>query len=90
MTQLRPNLCVACTHRKQLITLPGTNRVSTCDAFPDGIPVGILDGSFDHRLPHPNDGGVRFSMEPWGEPYVKAYEASLEGRATRSRDIWGW
>ena len=28
-----------------------------CEAFPAGIPDLILANEFDHRLPHPEDGG---------------------------------
>ena len=41
----------------------------TCDAFPDGIPEPILDGSHQHRKPYPGDNGLQ---------YVR--EASDEGR----------
>ena len=31
-----------------------------CEAFPQGIPEEILEGSFDHTKPHPDDGGEQF------------------------------
>lgn len=46
-------MCLWCEH-----LTPGTNN---CAAFPDGIPQEITEMSFDHRWPHPQDGGIRFS-----------------------------
>ena len=30
----------------------------SCDAYPDGIPEGIITGLVDHRLPQDGDGGL--------------------------------
>jgi hypothetical protein len=32
----------------------------TCEAFPDGIPLGFLTGDYDHTSPYPGDGGKLF------------------------------
>lgn len=32
----------------------------SCDAFPDMIPLEIQRGDFDHRNPHPLDGGIQY------------------------------
>lgn len=34
-------------------------RAVRCGAFPDGIPIEILAGEFDHNRRHPDDGGLR-------------------------------
>ncbi len=36
----------------------------SCDAFPDGIPVEILNNSRDHRLPYPGDHNIRMELKP--------------------------
>jgi hypothetical protein len=50
MSKQRP-LCLDCTHLR-----PGL----TCTAFPDRIPVAILDGRVDHHQPYPGDHGIQF------------------------------
>lgn len=32
----------------------------TCEAFPDGIPIVIQTGEFDHHEHYPGDDGVTF------------------------------
>jgi hypothetical protein len=49
------NLCDVCKHRHQNSDTP------TCAAFPDQIPLEILQMHVDHRLPYPNDGGIQFA-----------------------------
>ena len=52
MTIGLPSLCSKCARNRRGI---GTDRngisTGTCDAFPDGIPVEIFAGGFDHREP---------------------------------------
>jgi hypothetical protein len=49
---LGDSLCMTCKHEWY-----GTNK---CDAFPGGIPLGIVCGELDHRGPIEGDGGVRY------------------------------
>ena len=53
--------CLACKHVREL----SDHDVPTyCSAFPNGIPTEIASGKFDHRKPHPDDGGIVFDVEP--------------------------
>lgn len=54
---MRTNQCNQCIH------LRTTTERLTCDAFPDGIPLEILKGEFDHTKGYIGDKGIRFSKE---------------------------
>jgi hypothetical protein len=49
------NLCSSCIHRTD---------ATNCTAFPDGIPLAILLGAFDHTHPYDvggvNDHGIQY------------------------------
>lgn len=47
-----PQQCQACRHYR---------NNATCSAFPNGIPIIILQDEHDHRKPYPGDRGIRFS-----------------------------
>ena len=56
-----------------------------CRAFPGGIPPEIFANELDHRLPHPDDGGVRFKPRPGLHPAVVravAHHFAAQGRPT--------
>lgn len=44
--------CMTCLHAHP--------RASTCDAFPDGIPMPILLAEHDHQSPYPGDNGIQY------------------------------
>jgi len=44
--------CLSCRHLH--------NNMTTCKAFPDGIPSKILLGRWDHIESFKNDNGIRF------------------------------
>ena len=54
-----PVACWTCRHYDERARV-------RCAAFPDGIPLPIQWGEFDHRQPFPGDGGVRY--EPVENP----------------------
>lgn len=46
--------CDFCVHRHPDLSL------TTCSAFPDGIPDDVLGGLVDHIDPLPGDNGIQF------------------------------
>jgi hypothetical protein len=50
----------------------------SCAAFPRGIPFPVRIGVFDHRNPHPADGGIQF------EPTDEAAGEASAWRSPRS------
>jgi hypothetical protein len=57
---MRPmGLCYQCKHWKD------NNEADepVCDAYPDGIPVQILEGRMDHTVPQVGDHGILFEKE---------------------------
>ena len=47
-----------------------------CAAFPYGIPFPVRIGVFDHRNPHPADGGIQFEPTDEAEGEADSWRAS--------------
>ena len=49
--------CAKCKH---LFPKSNRNSISTCLAFPEGIPPEILWNKIDHDKTYPGDNGIQF------------------------------
>ena len=58
-----PNVCTFCKHYFMNVSKDKGIRLC-CDAFPEGIPRGIFNSAYDHRVPFPKDKGIRFELKP--------------------------
>ncbi len=55
-------MCLVCTRFRE-----AKGDLISCDAFPEGIPPGILDSVVDHRVPVEGDRGLQFDLAPGEE-----------------------
>lgn len=76
MTTRLPTMCDVCRFRHPFDPDVG---VTTCDAYPDGVPGEIRYGDADHRSALPGDNGVRF------EPAPNAHPGTVERALARFR-----
>lgn len=54
-------LCTRCLHlHDQADAFDTEDGAWTCDAFPEGIPEGILFGEIDHTQPVEGDHGIQY------------------------------
>jgi hypothetical protein len=72
-------LCVLCIHMPTIE--PNDEGMYLCNAFPQGIPLEITREDFDHRKPHPRDGGIQFKIKEgkrlpkeFDEDYFSSYD----------------
>lgn len=52
MTSPVEPMCMKCRHYRGALA---------CNAYPEGIPLEILNSRVDHRRPYPGDRGITFS-----------------------------
>lgn len=73
------SMCWACKHSRGDSDEIDGILTGTCDAFPDGIPLEIYAGGFDHRKEFAGDNGVRFEpvTEEEGSAAVSMIEDNL-------------
>ena len=66
-------MCGHCRHKHE----DTGDGISSCEAFPSGIPDEINRVGFDHREPYEGDGGIRFELD--GPMDVEVMEAGFAG-----------
>lgn len=69
-------LCFTCTRMRT-----GEFGPPTCAAFPDGIPVDIFEGGFDHTQPYEGDRNIRY-LPAKGTDVAVELRAAADWRAT--------
>ena len=85
------HLCIFCKHSKEgYVTNP--KGILICDVFPEGMPRDIFEDRFDHRNPHPEDGGVQFELntEKFNEvpDYVDRLFATASAREKKLNEVF--
>lgn len=71
--------CPFCIHYRDPDEETG---LETCGAYPDGIPLEILEVSVDHRFPYEGDGGILFEFRPSRVEEMPPYAFGAEAPAT--------
>lgn len=73
-------ICDLCSRNRWETTVVDGISVGTCDSFPDGIPVEIYVGGFDHRKKF-GDEELLFELAP------DADEVEVEETLELARDL---
>ena len=58
--------CATCRRRERFEATGDAASGPACEAFPHGIPIGILYGAIDHRRAVPGDGGMQYEANEEG------------------------
>lgn len=56
----QPFLCLYCKHLERQRDF---SEGVFCSAFPEGVPLSILDNEADHRQPVEGDNGIQFEQD---------------------------
>ena len=68
MPSFQAPLCLTCKHFLDAVGPEDEEGERTgplgCTAFPDGIPIEILESRHDHHKPFPGDQGIRYEKQP--------------------------
>lgn len=79
MTTTIAPLCMSCVRFDR----EGDGWPPTCEAYPGGIPDGILESQADHRLPLPGDHDLQYVYDPrWPRPSDALEQVLAEARTT--------
>lgn len=77
--QIKLTLCQSCTrlHDWYPTSLEELKKPRTCDAYPEGIPADILEGTGDHRNPRPDDNGLFYELMAGGEDLLNTWQQTV-------------
>lgn len=64
--------CLSCTHLSETPT--GDVGFTTCQAYPEGIPLKFIMGTDAHDQEEPGDGGLRYELDPRRQHLLDLYE----------------